>query len=547
MPLSHAPPGVSRTEEASRGGSQRWRVAERRVEGPRRRGARVKNHHVRVYRSSEPLPREEQLAWRIAEVATDPVEVTPEVAEMVINRVIDNAAVAVASLTRRPVVSARSQALAHPSSTGGAGANVFGESPDTRVSPEWAAWANGVAVRELDYHDTFLAAEYSHPGDNIPPILAVAQHAGIGGAQLLRGIATGYEIQVDLVRAISLHAHKIDHVAHLGPSAAAGIGTMLGLDAGTIYQAVGQALHTTTATRQSRKGEISSWKAHAPAFAGKMAVEAVDRAMRGETSPSPIWEGEDGVIAWLLDGPHAAYEVPLPEPGEAKRGILDTYTKEHSAEYQAQALIDLARRLHRTHPEIADPSRVRSIVIHTSHHTHYVIGSGANDPQKYDPTASRETLDHSVPYIFTVALQDGGWHHVDSYAPERAARPDTVALWQKTTTQEDAEWTRRYHSTDPAEKAFGGRVEVTLTDGSVLVDEIAVADAHPLGAHPFTREQYVGKFRTLAEGVLEEAEVSRFLDLAQRLPTLDAAGVAALTVTARPGLLASVATPKGLF
>ena len=114
-----------------------------------------------------------------------------------------------------------------------------------------------------------------------------------------------------------------------------------------IFHAVGQALHTTTATRQSRKGEISTWKAYAPAFAGKVAVEAVDRAMRGQTSPTPIYEGEDGVVAWLLDGPDAAYDVPLPGPGEAKRAILDTYTKEHSAEYQSQALIDLARRLHR--------------------------------------------------------------------------------------------------------------------------------------------------------------------------------------------------------
>ena len=93
-----------------------------------------------------------------------------------------------------------------------------------RTSPEWAAWANGVAVRELDYHDTFLAAEYSHPGDNIPPILAVAQHTGKDGAALVRAIATGYEIQMDLVRAISLHKHKIDHVAHLGPSAADDLG-----------------------------------------------------------------------------------------------------------------------------------------------------------------------------------------------------------------------------------------------------------------------------------------------------------------------------------
>ena len=503
------------------------------------------DHDVRVHRSEENLAHEDQLAWKMAQVAVDPVEVEPEVAEMVINRVIDNAAVAVASLARAPIVSARAQALSHPVPAGGTGSSVFGL--ETRTSPEWAAWANGVAVRELDYHDTFLAADYSHPGDNIPPLLAVAEHAGRTGAELLRGIATGYELQVDLVRAICLHEHKIDHVAHLGPSAAAGIGTLLGLPAETIFQAIGQALHTTTATRQSRKGEISTWKAHAPAFAGKMAVEAVDRAMRGQTSPVPIYEGEDGVIAWLLGGPDARYSVPLPGPGEAKRSILDTYTKEHSAEYQAQAWIDLARRLHAEHPELADPANVDSILLRTSHHTHYVIGSGANDPQKYDPTASRETLDHSIPYIFTVALQDGTWHHVDSYAPERAAREDTVALWQKVTTEEDAEWTRRYHSLDLTEKAFGGEVVITLADGTTLRDEIAVADAHPQGARPFARAQYVDKFRSLADGVLEQREIARFLDAAENLAALPAGELHRLNVLAAPGVLDPSAAPKGLF
>lgn len=505
----------------------------------------VKEHHVRVYRSEEKLPREEQLAHKIAMVAADPVAVADDVTAMVINRIIDNASVAVASLNRAPIVAARAQALTHGPSTGGKGAKVFGI--DERVSPEWAAWANGVAVRELDYHDTFLAADYSHPGDNIPPILAVAQHVGSSGQDLIRGIATGYEIQVNLVKAICLHKHKIDHVAHLGPSAAAGIGTLLGLDVETIFQSVGQALHTTTATRQSRKGEISTWKAHAPAFAGKMAVEAVDRSMRGQTSPVPIYEGEDGVIAWMLDGPEASYSVPLPEAGEAKRAILDTYTKEHSAEYQAQAWIDLARKLHAEHPEVTDPANVKSVLIKTSHHTHFVIGSGANDPQKYSPDASRETLDHSIPYIFTVALQDGSWHHVDSYAPERARRADTVELWQKVSTIEDPEWTRRYHSMDISEKAFGGSVEITLNDGSLVTDQIAVADAHPLGARPFAREQYINKFRTLAAGLVEEREIDRFLDAAARLPELAAGELDRLNIAAARGVIDFAAAPKGLF
>jgi 2-methylcitrate dehydratase len=510
----------------------------------------MRTHHVRVHRSEENLARQDQLAWQIAQVAADPVEVDAEVSEMVINRMIDNAAVAAASLVRPAPAAARAQALAHPPSVGGAGGSVVGVSPTRRASVEWAAWAGGVAVRELDYHDTFLAAEYSHPGDNVPPVVAVAQHAaarGLTGRDVVRGIATGYEVQIDLSRSISLHRHKIDHVAHLGPSAAAGIGTLLGLETEVIFQAIGQALHVTTATRQSRKGEISSWKAYAPAFAGKMAVEAVDRAMRGQTSPTPIYEGEDGVIAWLLDGPDASYDVRLPAPGEPKRAILDSFTKEYSAEYQAQAWIDLARRFHRDHPETGDPDRVKAITLRSSQHTHEVIGSGANDPQKYSPAASRETLDHSIPYIFAVALQDGAWDHETSYASQRAHRPDTVALWHKIHTQEDPEWTRRYHSLDPAEQAFGGAVEVEFADGTRITDKIAVADAHPLGARPFAREDYVRKFRTLAQGALEPAEIERFIETVERLPELTAEELGGLTVVASPGLLDAATAGEGLF
>jgi 2-methylcitrate dehydratase len=508
----------------------------------------VIEHIVRVHRSDENLAREDQLAWRLALVATDPVAVSDEVRDMIVNRVIDNAAVAAASLLRPPVTAARAQARRRPMSPG---ATIFATSPTLRVSPEWAAWANAVAVRELDFHDTFLAAEYAHPGDNIAPLVAVAQHVGVarqlGGADLVRAIATAYEVQIDLARTIALHEHKIDHVAHLGPSVAAGLGTLLGLDEAVIFQAIGQSLHTTTATRQSRKGEISSWKAFAPAHAAKAAIEAVDRAMRGETSPTPIYEGDDGVIAWMLGGPGASYTVALPAPGETKRAILDSYTKEHSAEYQAQAWIDLAVRLHREHPELIDGTLVETIVIHSSHHTHVVIGSGANDPQKYDPAASRETLDHSLPYIFTVALQDGVWHHGASYAAQRARRSDTIDLWRRVSTREDPEWSRRYLATDPREKAFGGWVEIVLRDGTTLRDTIVVPDAHPLGARPFARGDYLAKFRTLDGASLEDAEIERFLDVAQSLATLRADQLDQLTFRARAGLLESVREPAGLI
>ncbi len=471
-------------------------------------------HKVKVYPSKVKLDKKKQLAWKLAEIASDNAKLNKKSIEMVINRIIDNASVAIASLNRKPVISSREMAMAHSRNNG---ATVFGLSSNLKFDCEWAAWTNGTAVRELDFHDTFLAADYSHPGDNIPPLLAVAQQNKKSGMDLLRGIITAYEVQVNLVKGICLHKHKVDHIAHLGPSVAAGIGSMLKLNTETIYQSIQQALHTTISTRQSRKGEISSWKAFAPAHAGKLAIEAVDRTMRGEGAPSPIYEGEDSVIARILDGKKALYKIPLPKKNEEKKAILETYTKEYSAEYQAQALIDIAKKLNKKIPNL---NQIKKIDIYTSHHTHYVIGTGANDPQKMDPKSSRETLDHSIMYIFAVALEDADWHHIKSYTKSRAARKSTIKIWHSIKTHEDKKWTKKYHDPNPKNKSFGAKVIVTLKNGKRLSEELDKADAHPYGARPFKRENYVNKFLTLTEDIISKNESSRFLKTVQNLRKL---------------------------
>ena len=280
-----------------------------------------------------------------------------------------------------------------------------------------------------------------------------------------------------------------------------------------------------------------------------MAVEAVDRAMRGQTSPTPIYEGEDGVIAWLLDGPDARYERAAARGGRGQA--------RHPRHLHEGALGRVpGAGVDRPGPQAAQrasgahrPGERRGIVIHTSHHTHYVIGSGANDPQKYDPTASRETLDHSIPYIFTVALQDGAWHHVDSYAPERAGRPDTVELWNKVTTARGRRSGRAAttRSTRPRRRSAAAS-RSSCTDGTTIVDEIAVADAHPLGARPFARAEYIAQVpharRRRARGGRDRALPRRS---SSACPSSRPTSCGGLTVVARPGLLDAVATPKGLF
>ena len=497
-------------------------------------------HIVKVYPSKIELSKKNQLAWKLAEISSDNTKLNKKSIEMVINRIIDNASVAIASLNRKPVISSREMALRHPKKNG---ATLFGVNSKKKFDCEWAAWANGTAVRELDFHDTFLAADYSHPGDNIPPLLAVAQQKKKSGIDLLRGIITAYEVQVNLVKGICLHKHKIDHIAHLGPSVAAGIGAMLRLNTKIIYQAIQQALHTTISTRQSRKGEISSWKAYAPAHAGKLAIEAVDRVMRGEGAPSPIYEGEDSVIAQILDGKKALYKVPLPKKNEEKKAILETYTKEYSAEYQAQALIDIAKKLNK---KIQNLNQIKKIDIYTSHHTHYVIGTGANDPQKMDPKASRETLDHSIMYIFAVALEDANWHHVNSYKKSRASRKSTIKIWKSIKTHEDKKWTKKYHDPNPKNKSFGAKVVVSLNNGKKIIEQLNKADAHPYGSRPFVRKNYINKFLTLTKNILSKKESDRFLRTVQNLTKLKSGQLNKLNIEIKSSNLKKN-NKKGIF
>ena len=161
-----------------------------------------------------------------------------------------------------------------------------------------------------------------------------------------------------------------------------------------------------------------------------------------------------------------------------------------------------------------------------------MIGTGANDPQKMDPKASRETLDHSIMYIFAVALEDGKWHHIKSYTPERARRKNTVDLWNKIETFEDPEWTRKYHNKDYKNKCFGGRVIIFMKDGSRIEEELGIADAHPNGKRPFSRSHYIEKFKSLTDGIISKKESARFLKLVQNLKILNSKDIKNLNIQA---------------
>ncbi len=494
-------------------------------------------HRIRPYPAdARPIP-QDQLAWKIAELAADRAPLDRDAADLAVCRLIDDVAVAAAALNRAPVAAARAQALCFPRHRG---ARILGLPDGVTVHCGWAGYANATAVRELDFHDSFFALDSSHPGDAILPLLAVGQQIGASGTDFLRGVLVAYEVQTALVQGIPLQRHRIDHMAHLGPAVAAGLGAMLRLPVSVIYEAVNQAAHLSLSTRQVRKGRISSWKAFAPGHVGKCAIEAIDRAMRGETSPAPIYEGDYGILSVLLDGHQG--DVTLPGVGEPCRAILQTLPKAHSAGYHGQAIIDLAIRLH---PRVPDPSQISTIVLHTKRMTHVVMGSGSGDPDKWDPAASRETLDHSAPFQFARALVDGDWHHDRSYDVTLISDPAFVALWGKVCTVDDADWNRRFDTSAPLDKDHGARAVITFADGRVIDEELAVADSHPRGRTPWGPDDYAQKFHTLAAPLVPPAERARFLDAAWRTASLPRGQLMALGLSAGPGLL--IDGPAGLF
>ena len=469
---------------------------------------------------------------------------------MIINRVIDNAAVAAASLTRAPVSAARQQALDHAVSVGGVGATVFGCALDRAHQPR----VGGVGERRrrararLPRHvprGRLLAPGRQHPAD---PRRRAARRRRRRGA---RARARDRLRDPDRPGARDLPAQAQDRPRrpprpvgrrrHRHAARPRRRDDLPGRRPGAAHD------HRDAAVAQGRDLDVEGARARPSRARWRSRPSTARCAARPRRAP--IYEGEDGVIAWMLDGPDASYEVPLPGAGRGQarhprlvhEGALGRVPGAGVDRPRAQA----PRRAPRRFATRRTSSRSCCT---PSHHTHYVIGSGANDPQKYDPTASRETLDHSIPYIFAVALQDGGWHHVDSYAPERAGRADTVELWHKVTTAEDAgvdaplplgrperegvRRPRRDHARRRRDRSSTRSPSPTRTRSAPGRSPARTTSASS-GCSP--------------SRCSSADEIERFLDLAQRLPELTPEEVQQLTIVAELGVLAGAPAPKGLF
>jgi len=414
-------------------------------------------------------------------------------------RVIDSLGCALGAWSAVPAVIARNVAARYRTTE--SGATLLGTR--TRVSPDWAAFANGCLVRYLDYNDTYLSQEPAHPSDNIPAALAVAEAEEADAREFVVASALAYEIQCRLCDAASLRARGWDHVTYGVFSSALAAARLMRLEVDRTRHAVGLAGVASAALRQSRVGELSHWKGCAFANAARQGVFAALLAGAGMTGPAPIFEGDKG-FEKLVSGPLDGFKLPTAAGGPSQEAfmILKTSMKWWPAEYHSQSAIEAALKL-RT--RLHDVGEIESVLVESHDAAVDIIGS---EPEKWRPTR-RETADHSLPYLVAVALADGEVT-AKQFESARLADSKLLALVQRVKVVRHKELSARYP------EAVGNIVTTRLNDGSAVSERVD----HPRGhaKNPLTDAEVEAKFCALAQPLLGRARAQAALRQLWKLP-----------------------------
>jgi 2-methylcitrate dehydratase len=258
-----------------------------------------------------------------------------------------------------------------------------------RTVPELAAFANTCMVRHLDFNDRY---PHIHPSDVIGGLLAGVGAPGVDGKRLVSAIVAAYEVATRIADVVRVHPGWDSGYA-TGMGAVAGIANLLGCDVATTGEALSLIATSNVHLRSTRAGALSLWKGAATAHATFNAMFVTRLARLGMTGPERAIEGRHGL--WdQITGEFSLREMP----GEFL--IRTTSLKYWPVEYTAQNAVWAAKRLAASMPI----EEVESVRLGAHTHGWREIGS---EPAKWDPQ-SRETADHSMPYVFVRAMQGDG-------------------------------------------------------------------------------------------------------------------------------------------
>lgn len=429
-----------------------------------------------------------RLARYVAKASFD--ELSPAAVDAALRCVVDSIGCAIGAFHGEPVRIARELAKV---SRGDPCARILGTNEAT--SMEMAAFANGAMIRYLDCNDTFISQGAGHPSDMLSAVLAVADATRSTGRDFLCAVVVAYEIFGTLARIVPIRSRGWDQGVFVVLGSAAAAAKLLGLPESRIGEALAIAVTANVPTRQTRSGELSMWKGCATAASAKAGVFAAQLAQRGMTGPTAAFEGRHGVWEQVT----GRFDLPA-MPGNPF-AVEASSLKFFASEYHSQAPLWLALEL-RERLRVAD---IDSIHIATYHTAYSEIGS---EPEKWLPR-TRETADHSLPYLFAIALRDGRLDE-DSFSDRNLADPGLAALMQRISVAERPAFTERYPD------ALISEIAVTLRDGRRIVERID----HPKGhtRNPMTRDEVAMKFASLCAPVLRSHR--ELLETLWRIPSL---------------------------
>lgn len=363
-----------------------------------------------------------------------------------------------------------------------------------RATLDGAAFLNACLIRELDWNDTYIGKNGGHPSDFFAGVLAAGEHAGRSGHDILRALAIGNHVMLDLCDAASAISRGWDPSTYVALAGTVAMAAALGLTPA-------QTAHALAMTAVSgpmllgRVGKVSSWKGLASAVAVRNSLFDALLAQADMTGPDPAFEGDYGFVKHI-SGP---LDLEL-DPRRDRTG--DSHLKFYPAVYHAQGPLELCLRLHGELVAALGPdaaSRIESIDIDIYE---FALRFTADTPDKWAPD-NVETADHSIPFMSAHALARGefGLHSVHG-----SLRDETVrALTRRVRVTADPAFTARW----PAQASSRVTIEA---GGRRFVAETAAAIGHP--SRPLGLEDVRAKFLACARRSMDEA---RAQDWARRV------------------------------
>lgn len=451
----------------------------------------------------------------------DPDTVLVDIADYVLNYKISNiAAYDTARYCLMDTLGCGFEALSYPACTKLLGPLVPGtvvangaKVPGTsyQLDPVQAAFNIGTMIRWLDFNDTWLAAEWGHPSDNLGGILATAdwlsRNAVAQGkkplvvADVLSAMIKAHEIQGCLALENSFNKVGLDHVVLVKVASTAVVAQLMGLSRDEIISALSHAWVDGQALRTYR---------HAPNTGSRKSWAAGDATSRAVRLALIAKTGEMGYPSVLTAKTWGFYDVLFKGQPFTFQRPYGTYVMEnvlfkisYPAEFHAQAAVEAAMQLHATLRKLGKMGRdIKKITIRTHEACVRII-------DKQGPLANPADRDHCIQYMVAVALLNGRLVATD-YEDAVAKDPRIDALREKIVCVEDPAFTHDYH--DPAKRSIANGLTVELNDGTVL-DEVVVE--YPIG-HQRRRDEgmpiLVEKFKTNLARVFAPKQAANILE-----------------------------------